>query len=54
MADADAKLRELSNLPVEVVGVTTSLRQYLYEKYTRLADGSVVTVAPPAPVYKDD
>lgn len=32
------KLRELSKLPVEAVGVSASLRQYLYEKYTRLVD----------------
>lgn len=34
------KLRELSKLPVETAGVSASLRQYLYEKYTRLVDNS--------------
>lgn len=32
------KLRELSKLPVEAAGVSASLRQYLYDKYTRLTD----------------
>lgn len=42
------RLRELSKLPVEVMGVTMSLRQYLYEKYTRLADAVDVQVAVPS------
>lgn len=39
------KLRELSKLPVEAAGVTASLRQYLYEKYTRLVDNSHTRIA---------
>ena len=42
------KLRELSKLPVEAVGVTATLRQYLYEKYTRLGDDSGARVPVPS------
>lgn len=39
------KLRELSKLPVEALGISASLRQYLYEKYTRLMNNGHVRIA---------